>query len=103
MELGADKNCVEDDGDTPLLLACCEPAKGKGYEIAQILLNAGADVEGTNEKGHSPLYWACTQCKTRKAVDPYELVGLLLDHGANPNRSWWLLAELVCTELVLTY
>ena len=50
-----DVNHSGDKGHTALHLA-----GGEDYaEVAQLLIDAGADIETRNEKGRSPLQWAC--------------------------------------------
>ena len=51
---------------------------GHGYRIAEILLKNGADVEGGEHWGYTPLMLAVTNGKK-------DIVGLLLKHGAKVN------------------
>lgn len=71
---GAATDLCPDNEDTPLLVA----AKIGNIEIAQILLDAGSDVNRQGSTRATPLYVACgNRDKT--------VVQLLLAHGANPN------------------
>lgn len=54
LALGVDPNEPEDDGTTPLMRA----VHGQRPEIAQLLIDAGADVRKANSYGVTPLYVA---------------------------------------------
>jgi len=71
---GFDVNCVDVNGDFPLLLAC----RRESMTITQALLDAGANVNQTNPKGSCPIVAASMQGKT-------ELVKILIDKGASVN------------------
>lgn len=66
------------DGTTPLHWA----AQENDLASANQLLQAGAEVDASNDYGVSPLYLACTNRSS-------EMVGLLLAAGANPNAALW--------------
>ena len=73
---GADPNLPGKGGDTPLIAA----ARVDFVEAAQWLLGLGAKVDADNKMGETPLIVAVQR---RDAP----LVKLLLDHGANPDKS----------------
>lgn len=73
---GADPNLQGAHGDTPLITA----AKNGFDEAAGWLIGLGANVDGTNKAGETPLIIAVQQRDAR-------LVKLLLDHGADPDRT----------------
>ena len=74
IESGADVNCKNNDGDTPL-----HYASAYGHtEIVKLLLEHGADVDAKNNYGSTPLYGASEKGYT-------EIVKLLLEYGADVN------------------
>lgn len=73
---GADPNLPGKGGDTPLIAA----ARVGFEEAAQWLLGMGARVDTDNRMGETPLIIAVQQRDT-------PLVKLLLDHGANPDKT----------------
>jgi ankyrin repeat protein len=73
---GADPNLSGVGGDTPLIAA----ARIGFQDAAEWLIGLGAKVDGPNKMGETPLIVAVQQRNTR-------LVRLLLEHGANPDRS----------------
>ena len=73
---GADPNLSGAGGDTPLIAA----AKASFDEAAEWLIGLGAKVDTANRKGETPLIIAVQQRDT-------DLVKLLLEHGANPDRT----------------
>jgi ankyrin repeat protein len=84
LELGADPNCADDYGRTPLHRALEGPS-GKHWdtavpkhELARILLEHGADVNAGDEHGRTPLHYAATANDVPSAR-------LLLANGANVN------------------
>jgi ankyrin repeat protein len=73
---GTDLNKSEDfGGSTPLMLA----AVFGQHEIAEILIDAGADLERRNYSGGTALHQACFFCQPK-------IVELLLQSGADPNK-----------------
>lgn len=82
LELG---NCW---GQKPLFCACQggiedtpnELPEQKRLSMAKILLGRGADVEGSDNEGRTPL------CQAVIAVNDIELARLLLQHGAKPDK-----------------
>lgn len=73
---GADPNLSGGHGDTPLITA----AKAGFYDAAGWLIGLGANIDATNKAGETALIIAVQQRDAR-------LVKLLLEHGANPDRS----------------
>jgi ankyrin repeat protein len=73
---GADPNLAGSNGDTPLITA----AKSGFDDAAGWLIGLGANVDATNKAGETALIIAVQQRDAR-------LVKLLLEHGANPDRS----------------
>ena len=73
---GADPNLAGKGGDTPLIAA----ARVDFVEAARWLLGLGAKVDADNKMGETPLIVAVQR---RDAP----LVKLLLDHGANPDKT----------------
>jgi ankyrin repeat protein len=72
----ADPNAAGAAGDTPLIAA----ARVGFDEAAEWLLGLGAKVDEDNKMGETPLIVAVQQRDAR-------LVKLLLDHGANPDKT----------------
>jgi hypothetical protein len=73
----SEKNCeIKEILDQCLL----DTAQTKRYRLIRFLLNAGADVNKTDNFGNTPLYEA--SCKGHKAI-----VELLLQRGANVNQA----------------
>ncbi|MDR2215453.1 MAG: ankyrin repeat domain-containing protein, partial [Nevskiaceae bacterium] len=88
---GADVNLSDPDGVSPLLMSLLNG----NFDTAAVLLRAGADVDKWDIWGRSPLY-AAVDYNTlpmggradRPKLDQttgVELIGMLLDAGANPN------------------
>lgn len=53
-------------------------------EVAKLLLQRGAKVDGPNEKGNTPLWFAC-----QSSADPADRIAvakLLIEHGADVNK-----------------
>ena len=84
LEDGANPNFVNDEGDMPLALATMTG----NLEIVQMLLDAGADVNSTA----SEQYPAGQSLTNATAIAHaaygryYDLVALLIEHGADVNR-----------------
>lgn len=74
LDLGADPDTEDDQGETPLY--CLGP---NAVSIANILIRAGANVNHQNERGETPLHLLCS----RPNVSP-ELLETLSKAGANP-------------------
>jgi len=73
LQQGVNVNAISDRGDTAVYRACIR----QQLEVAQILLDAGADVNLTSEK----LYPLIAACETGNA----KLINLLLKAGADVN------------------
>jgi len=71
-------------GDTPLHAA----AAGYCNDIANMLLNGGADVTSRNRRGAEPLHYAADGSPGSHNWNPQAqaaMIHLLVQHGANPN------------------
>ncbi len=72
LAVGANVNCVGNEGMTPLIKGCC-----KGLtEVAAELLSMGANVNAADGSGWTPLNWA-VECRK------LPLIELLLRHGGD--------------------
>jgi ankyrin repeat protein len=78
---GTDINTPGPEDMTPLHIAA---DRGNG-EFAKALLGAGANVDPINVWGNTPL-WMAIMKQSRTCPDG-SMVRLLLDHGADPNRT----------------
>lgn len=77
---GADVNAVDEDGDSVLARACYY---GTNSALVQVLLDAGADPEGSRTgDSAAPLYEATDQVGPEAAA----ICRLLLEHGAEVDR-----------------
>ena len=73
---GADPNTHGENGDTPLIAA----AKSSFEDAARWLIGVDAEVDEANKSGETPLIIAVQRGDAR-------LVKLLLEHGADPDRT----------------
>jgi ankyrin repeat protein len=85
LDAGADPNVPADDGFPPLIaaLTCAIPAPGAAvrtdvHQLAQLLLDHGADVGQRGVNDYTPLHLAA-------ARGDLEMVEMLLAHGADPD------------------
>lgn len=116
---GADVNICDDEGLSPLYLACfseqtevvkillehgadvhnssplCMMCEIGNSEIVRILLNNGADVNLCSDEGLNPLYFACF-------YNHVEIVKISLKHGADVNIAspLWLMCKFGNAEIV---
>jgi ankyrin repeat protein len=86
LDLGAVPNRPADDGFPPLIaaLTCARstpgsPARADVYEIVELLLARGSDVQQRGLNDYTPLHWAAGD-------GDLAMVDLLLAHGADPNE-----------------
>ncbi|MGV0675700.1 ankyrin repeat domain-containing protein [Mycolicibacterium fortuitum] len=78
---GTDINTPGPEDMTPLHIA----ADRGNVEFAKALLDSGANVDPINVWGNTPL-WMAIMKQSRTCPDG-SMVRLLLDHGADPNRT----------------
>lgn len=89
---GADLDAVDPDGATALVIAIINAH----YEFAEVLLEAGADPNITDESGMGPLYAAVDMHRLAIGhgrpnprqiglLDAVDVIEALLEHGADPN------------------
>lgn len=81
---GANVNARDDSNYTPLMNA----VKGNALNTAKLLINKGADIDARWEYGNPKLYSNDWDIRTALGfVRTSEMMQMLLDHGANPNKS----------------
>jgi ankyrin repeat protein len=78
LELGADPNYGDHDGFPSLIAALTCAARKDMYEILELLLSHGADIQQRGFNDYTPLHWAVGDRNI-------EAVEFLLSHGADPN------------------
>ena len=77
LELGA--NPKEDDGSGfPPLMAALSTQRPDKYELIELLLQSGADIQQRGVNNYTPLHYAASQ-------DDIVAVEILLRHGADPD------------------
>jgi ankyrin repeat protein len=74
VDSGADINCVDNSGMTPLLYACSQDHGGASTALVKLILLAGADPSAVTASGDTPLHLIRGACP--------EIVDLLIQHGA---------------------
>ncbi|KAJ1477100.1 ankyrin repeat-containing domain protein, partial [Baffinella frigidus] len=80
---GANVNCLNFNGETPLHLIATDP----GMEFwAACLINAGARCETATPAGRTPLHYACTGARVTQKQNG-DIVRLLCDNGATPQAT----------------
>jgi len=77
LESGADPSARDGSGWTPLHFS----AQDYSLEIAELLLDFGANIDAQNSQGQSPLYTAVFNSRGRG-----DLIKLLRKRGANPEQ-----------------
>ena len=83
LKYGADCNCMDINGLTPLMMAAAEGL----HDIAKLLLEATAKVNLTDKKERTALHWAMTHAYESgidRENNRVRLVKLLTLHGASP-------------------
>ncbi|OMC33874.1 hypothetical protein A5740_11210 [Mycobacterium sp. GA-1841] len=78
---GSDINTPGPEDMTPLHIA----ADRGNVDFAKALLDNGANIDPINVWGNTPL-WVAVRKRRRNCPDG-SMIRLLLDHGADPNRS----------------
>lgn len=82
MASGADIETIDDDGDTPLHLATCNPrVAGKSVHIVKLLVGHQANITVLNRKGRTPAYNAFAKCRIGSSYYPAVLCVLLRAGG----------------------
>jgi ankyrin repeat protein len=76
LELGAEANYADHAG-FPSLIAALSTDRGDRYEIVEMLLSFGADIQDRGINGYTPLHYAAS-------LDDPKAVELLMAHGADP-------------------
>jgi uncharacterized protein len=76
LELGADPN-YQDHAGFPALIAALSSARADKYELIELLLASGADIQERGVNDWTPLHYAA-------ATDDVKGIELLLAHGADP-------------------
>lgn len=72
LEIGANINCQDENGRTPLIKACMY----NNFEIAKLLIFKGANIDLKNNNNARALHYACYYGSS-------ELIKYLIEHGAN--------------------
>ena len=86
LERGADPNGANDPRECapPLYYACTDCDMRRACAMATLLLDFGAEVDATDDRGATPLISACHRpVYLSSDVEHVELATLLLDRGAN--------------------
>jgi len=78
LELGADPNYGDHAGFPSLIAALTCADREDMYEILELLLTHGADIQQRGFNDYTPLHWAVAERNI-------EAIEFLLSHGADPN------------------
>ena len=78
LELGADPNYGDHAGFPSLIAALSAAERPDMYEILELLLSSGADVQQRGHNDYTPLHYAA-------AMEDIRAMELLLAHGADLN------------------
>jgi serine/threonine-protein phosphatase 6 regulatory ankyrin repeat subunit A len=81
LDLGADPNCVNALGQTPLLFA----ANVWCLESTRSLIEHGAKVDYKDRDGRTPLHYFATAQHPQDKENPVELTELFISHGVDVN------------------
>ena len=77
LDLGADPN-YEDHAGFPSLIATISTERPDKYELVELLLSGGAEIQQRGVNHYTPLHYA-------SARKDGKLIEILLAHGADPN------------------
>jgi hypothetical protein len=80
---GANVNCLNFNGETPLHLIATDPGM---WFWADCLIKAGARCDTATPAGRTPLHYACTGERVANLQDG-DIVRLLCDNGATPQAT----------------
>ena len=83
LSAGANVNARDNDGMTPLMLACQSSQKRVSLSTINLLLESGADINAVDEAGWDALFWTCNETKDNANI---EVIPLLLKAGAQIDR-----------------
>jgi ankyrin repeat protein len=79
---GSDANGEDPSGERPLHAA----ARWGQAEAARLLLEAGADVDATDDHGNTPLSTAVYEYRDENHEPYVRVLDVLLEHDADPNK-----------------
>lgn len=68
---------LSQDPRIPNCMVLIEAVQIRSFEVSKLLLNRGVDINGCDDKGWTPLHYACDQLSE-------DFIILLLDYGADP-------------------
>ena len=76
LEVGANPNCGDHAGFPSLIAVLSNPDRSDMYEIVELLLSFGADIQQRGHNDYTPLHYAA-------AKEDIRAMELLLTHGAD--------------------
>jgi hypothetical protein len=79
VEEGADKNKADNNGKTPLFIAC----QNDHLEFAKLLVDKGADIDKAMNDGRTPLFIACDSRRDAEL----EFAKMLLENGSDKDKA----------------